>query len=76
MKSDDYQRLLGRNVVASVRKLSPPEVIGLPAEPKTHSTNNAMESSDMVSNESRSESHRTPVERSQNSSWEAPFKSE
>ncbi len=63
---------------------SPPEVMGLPAGqwPETHFkkhsemvTNKALESSEMDSNESRS--HRTPVERSQNSSWEkASFKSE
>ncbi len=58
---------------------SPPEVTGLPAGqwPETHFrkhskmvTNKALESSEMASNESRSESHRTLVERSQNSSWE------
>ncbi len=61
------------------------EVMGLPAGQwhethfKKHSemaTNKALESSEMAS-KSRSESHRTPVERSQNSSWEkASFKSE
>ncbi len=68
------------------KAVSLPEVMGLPAGqwPETHFkkhsemvTNKALESSEMASNESRSESHRTPVERSQNSSWEtASFKSE
>ncbi len=83
MKSDDYQIILGCNVVANVRKLHLHQrswVFQQDNDPKHTSemvTNKALESSDMASNESRSESHRTPVERSQNSSWEkASFKSE
>ncbi len=83
MKSDDYQIILGRNTVANVRKLHLHQrswVFQQDNDPKHTSemvTNKALESSDMASNESRSESHRTPVERSQNSSWEkASFKSE
>ena len=76
MKSEDYQRILERNVGPSVRKLSPWEVMGLPAGqwPKTY----LKKHTEMVaSNESRSKSHRTPAERTQNSSWaNAPFKSE
>ncbi len=65
---------------------SPPEVMRLPAGqwPKTHFkmpsemvTNKPLQSSEMASNDSRSESHRTPVEISQSSSWQkASFKSE
>ncbi len=85
MKFDDYQRILGRNIVASVRKLRLHQrswvfqqynnpIHTLKSEMVT---NKVLESSEMASNESRSESHRTPVERSQNSSWEkASFKSE
>ncbi len=88
MKSDDYQRILGHNVVASVRKLrlhqrswvfqqdnDPKHTLKI--TPNWLQTKHHFESSEMASNESRSESHRTPVERSQNSSWEkASFKSE
>ncbi len=87
MKSDDYQRILGRNIVASVRKLRLHQrlwVFQQDNDPKhtskSHSemvANNALESSEMASIESRSEPRRTTVERSQNSSWEkASFKSE
>ncbi len=86
MKSDDYQTILGRNVVASVRKLRLHQRSWVfqqdndPKHFKKHSemvTNKAPESPEMASNESRSESQRTPVERSPNSSWEkASFKSE
>ncbi|KAL0176834.1 hypothetical protein M9458_029164, partial [Cirrhinus mrigala] len=84
MKPDDYQRNVGRNVVASVIVLHQRSWVfqqdNDPKQFKKHSemvTNKALESCEMASNESRSESHRTPVERSQNSSWEkTSFKSE
>ncbi len=78
MTIDDYQRILWRNVVTSVRKLRLHQrswVFQQDNDPKH--TNKELESSEMASNESRSKSHRTPVERSQNSSWvKASFKSE
>ncbi len=79
MKSDDYQRILGCNIVASVRKLRLHQRSWSTTLQKAlrNGYNKALESSEMASNESRSESHRTPVERSQNSRWEkASFKSE
>ena len=82
----DYWRILGCTVVASVRKLHLHQRSWVLAGqwPKTHFkkhsemvTNKALKSSEMASNESRSEFHRTPVERSPNTIWEkASFKSE
>ncbi|KAL0183022.1 hypothetical protein M9458_022397, partial [Cirrhinus mrigala] len=64
MKSDDYQRILGRNIVASRSW-----VFQQDNDPK-YTSKSTQKCSEMASNESRSESYKTPVERSQNSSWE------
>ncbi len=77
MKSNDYQRIAGCNVVASVRKLRLHQrswvfrtMTRNTLQKAEKVTNKALESFEMASNESRSESHRTPLERSQNSGWE------
>ncbi len=84
MKSDDYQ-IIKRHNVRKLRLHQRSWVFPQDNDPKHPSkstqkciqTNKALGSSEMASNESGSESCRTPVERSRNSSWEkASFKSE